>query len=324
MSIVLVVLNHAILFESTLPSGSPEVMWAINQVFAPMRMPLMVFLSGLLVAPSLARGTKQYLRGKARRVLWPYLVWSVVALILLYFWDVRDGLVGGVGPYTVTPWDALRVLYDPLEHLWFLYDLFLFYVIALAVRRISPLLIAAIALVGAAVVPDFSIMRFLFLLVFFMLGVWMSQHPGMLTRVLAPRWVVWACAAVSLGLVAAVALGYGLRYEAVSAPFAAAAIVVAIVVARRIGGARLLRPVRFVGRDSLVFYIVHWWPTSIGAAIGSTTGSGWIALLTAMAFGLLSGTAVVWLIRVWPPVNWLFSAPQKRVVPMESRSRDSF
>jgi hypothetical protein len=152
----------------------------------------------------------------------------------------------------------------------------------------------------------------------------MSQHPGMLTRVLAPRWVVWACAGVSLGLVAAVALGYGLRYEAVSAPFAAAAIVVAIVVARRIGGARLLRPVRFVGRDSLVFYIVHWWPTSIGAAIGSTTGSGWIALLTAMAFGLLSGTAVAWLIRVWPPVNWLFSAPQKRVVPMESRSRDSF
>ncbi len=321
---MLVVFNHAILFASTLPSGSPEIAWALNQLFAPIRMPLMVFLSGLLVAPSLARGWRPYLRGKARRVLWPYLVWSAVALLLLYLWDIRDGVVGGVTAATVTPWDLLRPLYDPLEHLWFLYDLFLFYVIALAVTRISPLWIAAAALVGAALVPDFSAMRFLFLLVFFMLGVWMSQHPGTLDRVLAPRWFVWVCAVVSLGLVAAVVLGHGLRYEAISAPFAAAGIGLAIVVARRFGSARALRPLRFVGRDSLVYYIVHWWPTSVGAAIGAATGSGWVSLLTGMVLGLLVSTGVAWLIRAWPPVNWLFSAPQKRVVPTESRSRDSF
>ena len=97
-SILLVVFNHAILFASALPTGSPEVAWALNQVFAPIRMPLMVFLSGLLVAPSLARGWRQYLRGKARRVLYPYLVWSAIALVLLYLWDIRDGLVGGVAP----------------------------------------------------------------------------------------------------------------------------------------------------------------------------------------------------------------------------------
>jgi uncharacterized membrane protein YcfT len=323
-SIVLVVFNHAILFASALPTGSPEIAWALNQLFAPIRMPLMVFLSGLLVAPSLARGWRPYLAGKVRRVLWPYLVWSAVALLLLYLWDIRDGLVGGVTPAAVTPGDLLRPLYDPLEHLWFLYDLFLFYVIALAVRRISPLWIGAGALVAAFFASDFSVMRFLFLLVFFMLGVWMSQHPGTLNRVLAPRWVVWACAAVSLGLVAAVVLGHGLRYEAISAPFAAAGIGLAIITARRFGSARALRPLRFVGRDSLVYYIVHWWPTSLGVAIGAATGLGWVALVTGMVLGLLVSTGVAWLIRVWPPLNWLFSAPQKRVVPTESRSRDSF
>ena len=211
------------------------------------------------------------------------------------------------------------MLYDPLEHLWFLYDLFLFYVIALAVSRISPLWIAAVALAAAVVVPDFSVRRFLVLLVFFMLGVWMSQHPGTLNRVLAPRWVVWVCAAVSLGTVAAVALGIGLRYAAISAPFAAAGIGLAIVAARRFGTANVLRPVRFVGRDSLVYYIVHWWPTSLGVAIGAATGNGWVAVLAGTVLGLIVSTAVVWLIRVWPPLNWLFSAPQRNVVPTESQ-----
>ncbi|MGC5225245.1 acyltransferase family protein [Micromonospora sp. DT81.3] len=323
-SIVLVVFNHAILFASSLPVGSPEIAWVLNQLFAPVRMPLMVFLSGLLVAPSLARGWKRYLGGKARRVLYPYIVWSAIALVMLYFWDIRDGLVGGVEPHAATAWEPLRVLYDPLEHLWFLYDLFLFYVIALVVTRISPLWIAAASLVAAAVVPDFSSRRFLFLLVFFMLGVWMSQHPGVLNRVLAPRWVVWACAAVSLGTVVAIGLGIGLRYAAVSAPFAAAGIGLAIIAARQLEGADVLRPVRFVGRDSLVYYLVHWWPTSLGVALGAATGNGWIAILTGMGMGLLASTGVAWLIRACPPVNWLFSAPQRNIVPTEARSRDSF
>ncbi|MCR2808914.1 MULTISPECIES: acyltransferase [unclassified Microbacterium] len=323
-SIVLVVFNHAILFASSVPTGSPEIAWALNQVFAPIRMPLMVFLSGLLVAPSLARGWKVYLGGKARRVLYPYLVWSAIALVLLYLWGIRDGLVGGATPAPVTAWEPLRVLYDPLEHLWFLYDLFLFYVIALAITRISPLWIAAAALVAAALVPEFSVRRFLFLLVFFLLGVWMSQHPGTLNRVLSRRWVLWVCAAVSVGTVAAVVVGIGLRYTAISAPFAAAGIGLAILAARRIGSAGVLRPLRFVGRDSLVFYIVHWWPTSLGVAIGAATGNGWVALLAGTVVGLLVSTAVAWLIRVWPPLNWLFSAPQRHVVPTESRSRDSF
>ena len=110
--------------------------------------------------------------------------------------------------------------------------------------------------------PRLQVRRFFFLLVFFMLGVWFSHRPGLFDRVLAKPWVVWLSAVVALGVVAAVALGGGIRYMAVSAPFVAAGIVLAIVLAKKVGAARWLRPLRFVGRDSLVFYLVHWWPTS--------------------------------------------------------------
>ena len=96
-------------------------------------------------------------------------------------------------PAPVTPWEPLQVLLDPLEHLWFLYDLFIFYVIALVTPRISPLWIAGPALFAAALVDDFSVRRFFFLLVFFMLAVWMSQRPSTLGRLLSRRWVVWGC-----------------------------------------------------------------------------------------------------------------------------------
>ena len=326
-SIVLVVFNHAILFANS-STGSPPLAWALNELFAPIRMPLMVLLSGLLVAPSLARGARRYMVGKMRRVLYPYVVWSAIALLLLAVWGLRDGLVGGADPLGDPViwvwWTPLQLLLSPVEHLWFLYDLFLFYVIALAVRWISPLWIVAGALVTAALIPDFEVRRFFFLLVFFMLGVWFSHRPGLLDRLLAKPWVVWLSAVVALGVVAAVALGGGIRYMAVSAPFVAAGIVLAIVLAKKVGAARWLRPLRFVGRDSLVFYLVHWWPTSAGVALGAVTGNGWVAIVVGFLAGLGVSAAIAWLVKLWPPVNWLFSAPQRRVVPVESRSRDSF
>ena len=78
-SIVLVVFNHAILFANS-STGSPPLAWALNEVFAPIRMPLMVFLSGLLVAPSLARGRAALHARKAAARAVPVLVWSAIAL----------------------------------------------------------------------------------------------------------------------------------------------------------------------------------------------------------------------------------------------------
>ncbi|QKJ20275.1 acyltransferase family protein [Microbacterium hominis] len=331
-SIVLVVFNHAVLFTGTSALGAPEAAWIANTVFAPARMPLMVFLSGLLVAPSLARGWQRFAAGKVRRVLWPYLVWSAIAIGLLYAFGLREGVIGGVTEHTVSAADLLLPLYDPVEHLWFLYDLFFFYLIALVTARVPPLWIAGAALLAAAIVPDFGVRRFTLLLAFFMVGVWFSRHPGSLERVLtaksvlwagvavAARWVLWGGVILTLGTVAAAALGVGLRYSALSAPFAAGSIVIAIVLARRWGGLRAFRPLRAVGRDSLVFYIVHWWPTSAGVALGGLTGNAWIALVCGMAGGLGAGVATVWMLRLAPPLNILFAWPARPPRPLTATS----
>src|SRR5690554_6229869 len=46
------------------------------------RMPLMMLVAGTFVEPSLRKGAAAYLSGKARRILWPFLLWSAVYVLL--------------------------------------------------------------------------------------------------------------------------------------------------------------------------------------------------------------------------------------------------
>ena len=72
------------------------------------------------------------------------------------------------------------------------------------------------------------------------------------------------------------------------------------------------RPLRAVGRDSLVYYIVHWWPASAGVALGALTGNAWIALAVGFAFGLGAGVVTVHLLRILPALDLLFAWPARR------------
>ncbi|MDK6499355.1 hypothetical protein QP341_26160, partial [Escherichia coli] len=50
----------------------------VVQVFQSWRMPMLVFLSGVLLPRSVSKPLGTYYRGKAERILWPFLVWMVV------------------------------------------------------------------------------------------------------------------------------------------------------------------------------------------------------------------------------------------------------
>ncbi|WP_108718073.1 acyltransferase family protein [Miniimonas sp. S16] len=111
-SIFLVTFNHAILFSVEF-GGAPLVAQVANQALAPVRMPLMVFMSGLLVGPSLAKGWRPYVSGKARRVLYPYVVWSVIVFLMRSIGD-PSGMVARAPEF------LLAVAIEPVSHLWFL------------------------------------------------------------------------------------------------------------------------------------------------------------------------------------------------------------
>src|SRR5690606_791284 len=78
LSILLVVLHHSTQIVSERVDELPEVFVFISNFFAPYRMPMLMFLSGLLVAGSLQRPAGEYLWGKVRRILWPIIVWTLI------------------------------------------------------------------------------------------------------------------------------------------------------------------------------------------------------------------------------------------------------
>jgi uncharacterized membrane protein YcfT len=118
LAIVAVVLLHAELTGGPLP-------WLaeVNRLLEPFRMPLLMALSGMLLARSLAKGLRRHVVGKARFILWPYLVWATLdqAHVVLDRWAVGH-------PRPID--DPVHFLYDPASYLWFLAYLFCYHLLA--------------------------------------------------------------------------------------------------------------------------------------------------------------------------------------------------
>jgi uncharacterized membrane protein YcfT len=303
-AIVLVVVNHSILFSVPF-GGAPTPAVVFNEIFAPLRMPLMVFLSGLLLARSLEKGWRRYAAGKARRILWPYLVWSLIVIAI----DSLTNVVSGDAPPLG---DLARVFYSPLAHLWFLYYLLAYYVIALVTRRVNPLLVAALALAVCAAVPSADWQRFLLLLTAFMAGKWVSDRPTRLEEALRRPWVVGVSAFVFAAGAAVAVAGFGLRYNAASAPFVVGGVIAAIALARRVADSAVMRPILFTGRYSLIFYLTHWYGVILAVQLANRLmGDPWVTFLAGVLGGLIAGTVFAWATRMVLPLNFLFELPRR-------------
>ncbi len=109
----------------------------------------MMFLSGLLLSGSLIKGPRVYTAGKLRAIAWPFLVWTLIA----YAYEITDHLLGEGALELPTPIEAIVT---PIGHLWFLQIIFLCYMIALALRSISPLIPAAVAIVAGIFLDGIS------------------------------------------------------------------------------------------------------------------------------------------------------------------------
>jgi uncharacterized membrane protein YcfT len=168
LAIVAVVLFHAELVAGPLPWLSEA-----NQELAPVRMPLLMGLSGLLLARSLAKGPRRHLVGKARAVLWPYVVWASLDLaqVCLHLLATGEPL----------PPDLARLaVYNPSGYLWFLAFLFCYHVLATPLppwlRSIAG---PALVLLGSTL-ESTDLHRFVTLAGWFLVG-------DLLGRVVGPR-----------------------------------------------------------------------------------------------------------------------------------------
>jgi uncharacterized membrane protein YcfT len=164
-AVLAVVVLHAQL-TTTLVTGAAlaPLVW-VNDQLEDVRMPLLMCLSGVLLWRSLAKGPGRHLRGKARAILWPYVVWMTI--------DLTHVLLDAAAAGRPVPWHLVgQALHDPQGYLWFLAWLFGFHVLA----GMIPAPMRTLAMVGGFVAahvfhglgPDAQ--RFVWLFPYFLLG----------------------------------------------------------------------------------------------------------------------------------------------------------
>ncbi len=302
VAILLVLLDHATAMLVIHGLPVPAELAVFADALSPYRMPLLMYLSGLLLQRSLSKPWKQFASGKLRNIGWPYLVWSVITLA------ATTGLT--------VPAVLLIPVVSP-TFLWFLWFILAFYGIGWICDHLNldPLLVAVAALVASAFLPDFARMsRFTFLLFFFMLGhaavtqSVRSGPSGSVRRVLVLVSLISVLASSGLAVT-----GHPVRYSApyVLGPLALMVLVQAFSLHYRTS--RVLRPLEYVGRNSVIFYVVHysvvWVVVETAAHLGLNSGRAVFVVAFVLALG--AGVCLCRCRDRWECVDWLFTFPQR-------------
>ena len=306
LAVLLVVVLHAA------SHGGAEVEgWTlVNRHLTPFRMPLLMFLSGMLLHRSLAKPLPVYLWGKVAAIVWPLVLW-----LLLYGFLVR----GGFG------WPETGVDYWLNgDYLWFLMSLSLCYLTASLLKPLVSrfprgsvwaflaVFAGMIILYVTADVAGGVLGSTIWYGSFFFLGAWAGRY---VERWVGAHWTL----ILPLLLVAAYFAHLGIhdRNLRVGTLEAAGISVLGLAVilwcAPRLPRSVPVRFVEWVGRSSIVVYVAHF-PLIIAARehIVAPLGlsAGWhVGLMTVIGLG---GSVLLVLLRPWAP--WLYVLPGHQAV----------
>jgi len=321
LSILLVILHHTTQIVAYRVDEVPEFFAFISAFFAPYRMPMLMFLSGLLVAGSLKRPAGEYIWGKVRRILWPIVVWTLVYAAAEF---LADPAQAKYMPWELGFWNT---------YLWFMQFIFAYYIIALLIRWIPIWVLMVVPFAAAFFIPaDLDLLqRFFYLMPFFFLGAFIEKYWDTYAKLISARLatillVIPIAVAVYSGLddiwarAAGDESGGGLWYTPWAALPAMIGILVLVRLAATIPGVRWLAPVRFVGRYSLIYYVSHY---PVFAALGwiamkvGLTNAG-VGLVVIFAFTVAISTVFALLGRRMP-VSLLFELP-RRMWPASPKS----
>lgn len=300
VAVLLIVVLHASALAALL-SGVPSPNWleAVNTAVYPYRMPILMFLSGMLLEHALSKPPGRYVLGKVRALVWPYVVWVCI------YWAVtgRDG-VPEWQEWVATSW------------LWYIFYLATYFAIAPFAKAVPRWLLPLILWTLSAVASDLVWTDYFLFAGYFFAGHAAWRYRATLAR-LDRGWILAGALTVTVGLSAAyLAQAAGVsfllplnREELLYAPLTIIGITGLILLARRIPDA-WTRVIRFVGRNSVVYYLSHY-PAQIlvTEALGRLYIWDWrahigLGVLAALALG----TLLVFL-RRFPIVEALFVMP---------------
>ena len=122
VAIAMVIGLHGVVsISGRLENISPLFMCFFNAI-TPFRMPVLMLLSGLFLWKSLSKGFYPFVLGKIYHILYPYIIWSFIMWLIMY---IRSRVMSEEG-YSL----AYSLMVSPIEHLWFLHSLIIFFAIS--------------------------------------------------------------------------------------------------------------------------------------------------------------------------------------------------
>jgi uncharacterized membrane protein YcfT len=136
LSIVLVVTMHSTAISADILGvrfPEPSAISWLNDVAAPMRMPLLFLVAGLLAPRWTNRSWPELLSGRVAPLFWVYLVWQVLGAALSLLRERYLGILG-LGRALDLVGITLSSPMRPQGVLWFLWVLCIFFVLARATR----------------------------------------------------------------------------------------------------------------------------------------------------------------------------------------------
>lgn len=284
-------------------------------------MPTMFLISGYLLSSSLRRSTPgQVLKKKLRGLLLPYLAWSAVSFAA----NVARMAVSGVVSCEGVTREAVDIfLYA--RSVWFLVQLFLAFLVFLAVFQISRRLPIGIGVLGVAVwlclallLPDrlLATYKFKWLFPFFLAGYLLAEKPKLfsqvkergLDRILMGASLLFPLLAAAVfrddlfwqytdfRYDSAVAVLYGILCCIISG----LGIMLIFTIARGLSRCRLKKGCVEIGRYSMDIYVVHMLLIKF-----IPFPEGWRRLGLLFSYGILPLYALAIVLFVWKMSAWM-------------------
>ena len=285
--IFLVVVGHAIRSAERSGLDVSGVLDFADQAIYSFHMPLFFLLAGMTQRLGGRKRTAAALDGLLWTIVLPYLLWSEVWLLLKSGFSAEANQPAAVSP--------LEILWQPVDHFWFLYVLLLIRLPWIAVeasgsallRHLAVLVPLAVAFVGAGPAEGIFNPFLAFWAAFYGLGTLAIDGLAGLSR---GRLAVAAAAAGGIWLALLTGLpdlqtsGFGIA-RTVAALGGAFALIGLVMLAAP--GGLFGRLVGFVGEASLAIFLTH---TLFGAAVRAALGhAGWLTPWTLVVAATMVG-----------------------------------
>jgi uncharacterized membrane protein YcfT len=304
-AILLLLIWHASAVPELYGREMPEVIRTVNAFFTPFRMPTLMLLSGVLLSKSLRKPLPTYFSGKFSMILWPYVIWVIIAK--LTFLEV-------VG----LPWWHWRAWYAT-SYLWFLFFIGVYYLAAPLLSWLPRWVPVAIAATAGLLLPAGTTEQHMaYFAVFFFTGDWLAQHPKLLEKATTARFAVWLIPVVLATGVASSLWTEAMHYTVWSAPLSVAGmLLLAAGFSRLTAAGRGAPALQSLGRSSLIYYVSHFPLMAVLCMIVPESVPPLVLAILNLALALVAGWALASL-KERAPVKWLFSAPRPLVRGVEA------